>query len=122
MNRPIHIELVNTLSKPGEEIKAQLTDFDCELLHMGTGLASDAGEVLDIIKKITIYRKPMDSAMVEHMREELGDVLFYWRRIGQMFGLPQEEIEEANIDKLLKRYEGAVYSDKAAQERKDKLA
>lgn len=116
MNRPTHPQLVQNLAKPGEDIRASLTAEEAHLLHMAVGVAGEAGELLDAVKKAAIYRKPLDKTNVV---EELGDLLFYIQGICQGIGVTMEECKEKNIDKLLVRY-GEKYSDKAAQERKDK--
>lgn len=120
MNRPTHSELVRTLSKPGEAIINDLTPFKAELWHMGTGVASEGGEILDAIKKIAVYGKDFE-AVRPNLVEELGDLRFFVKRIYQMCNITEEEVEQHNVSKLLQRYEGAIYSNKAAQERKDKL-
>jgi MazG nucleotide pyrophosphohydrolase domain len=51
-----------------------LTAERADLLHMVMGLAGEVGEILDVCKKFAIYNKPLDFA---HLREELGDLLFY---------------------------------------------
>src|SRR3954469_22058139 len=50
-----------------------------EVHHAGTGIASEAGEILDITKKGWIYEKPFDDAIVEHLLEELGDLRYYYQ-------------------------------------------
>lgn len=115
--RPTHSELVAALVKPGEAIIDTLTPEKADLLHMALGVAGEAGELVDAIKKFAIYNKDLDR---ENVKEELGDLLFYMRRIMQRMGLDIEDVEQANIEKLLIRYKGIMYSDKAAQERADK--
>lgn len=116
MNLPTYPEFVASLAKPGDVILSQLTAHDCDLLHMGLALCGEAGELADAIKKPTIYRKPID---LENVKEELGDIEFYLEHIRQLTGITREEVIAANMEKLLKRYEQG-YSDRAAQERKDK--
>jgi NTP pyrophosphatase (non-canonical NTP hydrolase) len=85
---------------------------------MGTGVSGEAGELLDAIKKYVVYNKPID---LENVIEELGDLEFYMEKIRQNLGITREQTLVANIEKLGKRYANG-YSDKAAQERADKLA
>jgi NTP pyrophosphatase (non-canonical NTP hydrolase) len=112
-----HADMVKTLSKPGADIVNTLTPEKADLWHHGTGVAGEAGELLDAIKKAAIYNKPIDRANVV---EELGDLEFYMEGIRQNLGISREETLEANIAKLRLRYEGLKYSDGAAQARADK--
>ena len=110
--------MVRALAKPGEKIKDEMTPEDAHMLHMAIGICGEAGEMIDAIKKRVIYRKPLD---LENVKEEFGDLLFYIEGLMQATGLTREECLEANIAKLGKRYESLVYSDKAAQDRADKV-
>ena len=111
-----HGNLVLALAKPGSLIAAELTPADCHAVHMAMGISGESGELLDAIKKAVIYRKPLDRANVV---EELGDLEFYMEGLRQGLGITREEVLEANIVKLRKRY-GDSYSDLAAQVRADK--
>ena len=110
-------ELVAALAKPGADIVAILTAEDAHLLHMAVGIAGEAGELLDAVKKAAIYRKPIDRANVV---EELGDLEFYMEGLRQGLGITRQEVLDHNIAKLSKRYSSGSYSDKHAQERADK--
>lgn len=112
-----HNELVAALAKPGSKIQSELTASDCHILHMAVGISGEAGELLDAIKRPTIYRKPIDT---ENVIEELGDIEFYLEGLRQELGITREQTIEANIAKLSKRYESLSYSDQAAQDRADK--
>lgn len=110
--------MVAALAKPGEAIRASMTAEDAHLLHMAVGVAGEAGELLDAVKKAVIYRKPLD---VENMTEELSDIEFYLEGIRQILKVSREQVIEANIAKLSVRYAGLAYSDSAAQFRADKV-
>lgn len=85
-------------------------------LHAAVGIVGEAGELIDNVKKTWIYNKPQD---VENIKEELGDILFYFTAMCELHGTTVEELELSNMAKLLKRYpEG--YTDTAAQMRADK--
>jgi len=109
--------MVSALVKPGQAIIDSLTPEDADLLHMAVGVSGEAGELLDAVKKKVIYRKELD---IDNMKEELGDIEFYMERIRQICGFTREEVIEANISKLSKRYKSLSYSDDAAQKRADK--
>lgn len=88
-----------------------------ELIHATIGMSGEAGELLDISKKVWVYGKELDLA---HLVEELGDLRFYYQATLNMFGLTDDDIRAANMVKLRKRYAEGVYSDKAAIARADK--
>lgn len=111
-----HSDLVRKLKKKPELILQAMTPLKADLIHMVMGIAGEAGELLDAVKKHTIYNKPLD---VENIIEELGDLDFYTEGLRQILGLSRDEILTHNIAKLSKRYQDG-YSDKAAQERADK--
>ena len=68
---------------------------------VGLGLAGEAGEVADIIKKHLAGAKELDLA---HLQEELGDIMWYLAEASECFGLSLEEIAKKNIEKLAKRH------------------
>lgn len=111
-------DMVATLAKPGQAIRDSLTAHDCNVMHMVMGISGEAGELLDAVKKATIYRKPID---IENVLEEVGDILFYIEGLCQAYGFTREEAISANITKLSVRYAGFSYSDSAAQTRADKV-
>lgn len=118
MTTPIVFEeMVAALVKPGEDIIASLTPAKADLWHMGTGVSGEAGELLDAIKRVAVYNKPID---LENVIEELGDLEFFMEGIRQNLGITREQTLLGNIAKLGKRYSEGKYSDKQAQDRADK--
>ena len=111
-----HDELVAALTKPGVDILNSLTPIDTHLIHMVLGISGEAGELLDTIKKTTVYSKPLDR---ENIIEELGDLEFYMQGLRAALDITREETIEQNIKKLTIRY-GKVYSNQAAIQRADK--
>lgn len=65
------------------------------------GLAGEAGEVADLLKKHLGHGHELD---VDHVKKELGDVLWYVARIAMHFGLGLDDVARANIVKLRTRY------------------
>ena len=110
-------EMVNGLSKEGDAIINSLTGEKAHLLHMAIGIAGEAGELLDAIKKHVIYEKELDVANVV---EELGDLEFYMEGLRQVTLITRELTLEQNMKKLAKRYKGHIYTDQQAQDRADK--
>lgn len=115
-NRPTHPELVEALCKPGRAIAEGMIPVEAHLIHMVIGISGEAGELLDAIKKATIYKKTLD---YDNVVEELGDLEFYLEGLRAALGITRAQTIEANITKLQKRY-GEKYSDKAAIARADK--
>lgn len=111
-----HDQLIQDLLKPGDEILGKLTATDANLIHLALGIAGEAGELVDAIKKAAIYGKPLD---MENVLEELGDLEFYQGALRQACGYSRGDVLKYNIEKLRKRY-GDSYSDQAAQDRADK--
>ncbi len=114
-----HAEMVARLVKTGDAIIAGLTPETMDMLHAAVGVSGEAGELLDAVKKVAVYNKPVDR---ENIVEELGDLEFYMEQIRQRLGVTREETLAANIRKLSVRYAGLQYSDRAAQDRADKSA
>lgn len=70
-------------------------------LIMSLGLAGETGEVLEIIKKHFRSRgKKIDR---EHLKEELGDVLYYLMMIATRYKINAQEIIDCNYVKCEKR-------------------
>ncbi len=110
-------DMVKSLAKPGEQILNEIDPSQMHLMHMAIGVSGEAGELLDAVKKSSIYQKTIDR---ENVIEELGDIEFYLEGLRQGLNITREETIIANKDKLSKRYEGFHYSNKAAQDRADK--
>jgi NTP pyrophosphatase (non-canonical NTP hydrolase) len=68
------------------------------------GLCGEAGEVADKVKKVLRDRQgSFDDAVIDDLRLELGDVLWYVAQLASELGLDLAEIAEANLAKLASR-------------------
>lgn len=112
-----YTEFCMGLMKPGEEIVAEITPNKAEVLHMAVGVSGEAGELLDAIKKHTMYNKELDYANVV---EELGDIEFYLEGLRTILNISREEVIRGNVEKLSKRYSSGKFSNQQAQDRADK--
>ena len=69
------------------------------------GLAGEAGEVANIVKKI---QRDFNGVITDEIRaklkDELGDVLWYISACADELGLTLTEIAEFNVKKLAKRH------------------
>ena len=73
------------------------------------GLAGEAGEVANIVKKI---QRDNDGIITDETRlklkDELGDVLWYISACADELGLTLNEVAEFNVQKLAKRHNRAA--------------
>ena len=74
------------------------------------GISGEAGEVSDYWKKVHYHKHELD---IEHMIKELGDVLWYINLLACSCGRTLEDVAQANLSKLGKRYEGGFSIDKS---------
>ena len=70
------------------------------------GLAGEAGECCDIVKKVKFQGHTMDK---EHLIEEIGDVLWYVAETASGLGVSLSDVAQYNLDKLHKRYHGEEF-------------
>lgn len=69
--------------------------------HCALGLAGEAGEVCDLIKKSQY--EGGEPVNVTRLMDECGDVLWYLTRIVAEYGFDLEEVASLNIEKLAAR-------------------
>lgn len=68
------------------------------------GLASEAGEAADVVKKMLYHSEKPLSFFREKLVYELGDVLYYMLKLMVLFGIGFEEVVAANRAKLESRH------------------
>lgn len=71
------------------------------LINGVMGLCGESGEAIDIVKKWLAQGHALDR---EKLAKELGDIAWYLAETAHALDIPLEEILQANIDKLKKRY------------------
>lgn len=65
------------------------------------GLAGEAGEVAEKVKKLVRDDNGnVSQEKIADIKKELGDVLWYLSQVAREFDLTLEEIAQANIEKL----------------------
>jgi len=113
-----YIEFVKqTTSTPSSDLAALLTRItelevnDCNVPHLLTGalgLSAEAGEFVEIVKKILLQGKSYTEENIIHMKKEAGDCLWYISQICIALDTNFEELMQINYEKLSARYpEGA---------------
>lgn len=80
------------------------------LLHAAMGLATEAGETLDMLKKHIFYGKPLDDV---NLKEEIGDMLWYMAICFDEMNWTLDETEQLVIAKLRKRYPSKFEAEQA---------
>lgn len=75
--------------------------FNAGLMHAAMGIVTEAGEFIDVLKKLTIYSKPVDRV---NLVEELGDIAWYIALACRTLGVSLEEVMDRNISKLTTRF------------------
>lgn len=71
------------------------------LINSVMGLCGEAGEAIDIVKKWLAHGHELDRG---HLAKELGDIAWYLAEAATALDLSLDDILQANIDKLKKRY------------------
>jgi NTP pyrophosphatase (non-canonical NTP hydrolase) len=104
----IYQEEVKRTKKNHESIRDELCDYSM-------GVSGEAGEVLDLIKKVCWQGKPMN---IEKVIEEMGDVLWYLAALSDTIGVSLDTVVEYNIIKLRERYQTG-YSHEESEGRKE---
>jgi NTP pyrophosphatase (non-canonical NTP hydrolase) len=115
---------VNSKNYIQDAIRTESTDFQSmdqrlgdngtkRLLHAGIGLATEAGEFLDALKKHIFYGKELDRV---NLKEEMGDLFWYMAIACDELGVEFEPLMERNIEKLKARY-GEKFTENKAENR-----
>ena len=74
---------------------------DQQLANAALGLAGEAGEVADHIKKHLFHTFPLDQGEVV---KELGDCLWYVAAMCTTLGISMDHVARTNVEKLRRRY------------------
>ena len=78
------------------------------------GLAGEAGEVANIVKKIQRdHHGEITDEIRQKLKDELGDVLWYISACADELDLTLEEIAEFNVEKLANRHKPKTKSENA---------
>ena len=81
-------------------------DLDKNFIYPVIGLAGEAGEVSEKVKKIIRDHGGVpNDGHKEEIKKELGDVLWYVAQISTELGISMKDVAVANIEKLYSRME-----------------
>lgn len=79
-------------------------DIEDEIQNAVLGLAGEAGETADQVKKMLYHSVKPGEHHRDKLRYELGDVYYYLLKFQELMGFTTEEILEANLEKLSSRH------------------
>ena len=79
------------------------------LINGVMGLCGESGEAIDIVKKWLAQGHALDK---EKLAKELGDIAWYLAETAYALEIPLDDIVQANIEKLKKRYPEGFSSDR----------
>tara|TARA_B100000965_G_scaffold7480_1_gene5797 strand:+ start:4359 stop:5030 length:672 start_codon:yes stop_codon:yes gene_type:complete len=100
---------------------AQLQADGCKierLLTAAVGLSAESGEFLEIVKKISFQGKPFDAANINHLRVELGDILWYVAQACIALDVSLDDVIAQNISKLSARYPNGSFDSYFSENRR----
>lgn len=80
------------------------------LINGVMGLCGESGEAIDIVKKWLAQGHDLDRAK---LAKELGDIAWYLAETAYALEIPLEDILQANIEKLKKRYPEGFSSERS---------
>lgn len=92
-----------------------VTDDQLMIAWNAIGLAGEAGEIMELVKKGIFHQHGLDT---EKMHKELGDLLWYVAALCTKLGFSMDDIMIANIEKLRTRYPNG-YNSQDSQRRAD---
>ena len=88
------------------------------LINSVMGLCGESGEAIDIVKKWLAQGHELDK---EHLAKELGDIVWYLAEAATALDLELEDILEANIEKLKKRYPEGFDTHRSLERKKEDI-
>jgi NTP pyrophosphatase (non-canonical NTP hydrolase) len=115
-----YIEFVRQTTSPASsdfaKLLARLTELETQdadvsrLMTAAFGMSAEAGEFTEIVKKIFLQGKPYNDANIEHLKVELGDILWYAAQACMALNVSFEKVLERNYLKLSARYPEGTFS------------
>ena len=109
---------LEALSESFNKIEKESSIKTPRLLTAALGLGSEAGEFVEIVKKMFLQGKPPSEDNIFHMKRELGDIMWYWVTACAALNLDPYEVISENQKKLAARY-GEKFEVERSEVRKD---
>lgn len=92
------------------DVAAGAAGAKIRMLHASMGISTEAGELLDALKKYFFYDKELK---ISNIKEEVGDIFWYCALLCDELGVSFEEIAQLNIKKLKVRFPDRFTSESA---------
>ena len=99
---------------------AELKKQGCNIQRLDTaasGMSAEAGEFMEIVKKLKFQGKPYDAKTKEHLEKELGDVMWYVAQACLALGVRFDEVIYTNTLKLAARYPNQMFETNYSENR-----
>ena len=88
------------------------------LLTASIGISAESGEFMEIVKKMIFQGKPCNEDNLEHLKIELGDIMWYVAQACMALEVDMEDVLYTNIKKLEKRYPDGHFAEFYSENRK----
>jgi len=88
------------------------------LLTASVGISAESGEFMEIVKKMIFQGKPCNEDNLEHLKIELGDIMWYVAQACMALEVDMEDVLNTNIKKLEKRYPDGHFAEFYSENRK----
>jgi len=117
--------LTSTPSKDHDAYIARLNELKamgCDIARLDTaisGLMAEAGEAMEIVKKLKFQGKEWNQDNRFHLYRELGDSFFYMMNACIALGYSPMEVIQENVRKLESRYPGGKFDVHYSENRKE---
>lgn len=114
------------LSEPSsnfDSFSSRLQDLNSQfqverLLTACIGISAEAGEFMEIMKKIIFQGKEWNDENEFHIKRELSDIIFYLQTACLALNVDIDDIINMNIEKLEARYPGGKFDVHYSENRK----
>jgi NTP pyrophosphatase (non-canonical NTP hydrolase) len=107
------VNRLNELSSSNKNVNISL------LLTSAMGLCAEAGEYMEIVKKMVFQGKPLTEDNIRHMMLELSDCQWYWINGCRALGVDPNEVIKENVNKLINRYPAGKFDVHYSENRKE---
>ena len=89
------------------------------LLTSCIGISAEAGEFMEIMKKIIFQGKEWNEENEFHIKRELSDIIFYLQTACLALNIDLDDVIKMNIEKLEARYPGGKFDVHYSENRKE---